>query len=454
MNSNRAVSLRLIQLAAPIVGLNLLNVIALAVDTAMCGQLENNELVLKGLSYALQYIFFMLVFMIGLTVGTVALVARAHGAGEIERANHIFDQSIKFTIFLGIAVATLGNMLAPFVLRLLNAPDDAIDQALIYLRPLLTGTMFYYLAILFGAVLRGVGNTLIAFLVALTSNVLNFLLNYGLILGNWGMPQLGLEGAALGTVISQATGVAIMIVILRRNSIQGLRIQWPRLRFDHKLLKEIISVSFPAALDMAVFTFGIAVLVVLLEGADGMAVAAHGVGFRVQAIAFIPGLSISQATGALVGQALGKGDTQATRRITAASVKLCSLVMSTIAIFLLIFSTDVVALFGVQPNTQLETLSVLWMLLLGCAMPVVGLTVTLFGVFQGAGATKLSLRVNALVTFLVQIPLAITLGHWLELGAFGVWASFPIANAFKAIIGTVLYFQGSWEKVGLKAANR
>ena len=145
------------------VGLNLLQVLALAVDTAMCGRLENAEHALSALGFATQVIFLLMVAMIGLTTGNVALVARAFGAKDHDRVNHLFRQSTLLIIYLAIAVAVLGNLAAPAILRALGASEIVLELGLDYLRPLLTFSVVYYLSILYGATLRGVGNTRLAF---------------------------------------------------------------------------------------------------------------------------------------------------------------------------------------------------------------------------------------------------------------------------------------------------
>jgi Na+-driven multidrug efflux pump len=106
---NESVRARLVRLAAPVVGLNLLNVTVLFVDTAMCSRLPEKTLALEALSFAGQLVFLFTVLMMGLTVGTVALVARAHGAGDRLRASHLLVQSTQLTVLVGILVAIVGD---------------------------------------------------------------------------------------------------------------------------------------------------------------------------------------------------------------------------------------------------------------------------------------------------------------------------------------------------------
>ena len=105
----RPIPIRLGSLAWPIIGINVLTVLALAVDTAMCGRLPDADTALTGLGFATQLTFLLMVAMIGLTVGTVANVARAHGAGHDERINHVLLQATQLTLVLGVFGMLVGH---------------------------------------------------------------------------------------------------------------------------------------------------------------------------------------------------------------------------------------------------------------------------------------------------------------------------------------------------------
>jgi len=177
--AQRAIFRSLFDLAMPIVGLNVLSVLTLAVDTAMCGRLVDAEEALTALGFAGQLIFLLMVAMLGLTVGTVAFIARAHGAGKTERVNHVLHQSILLTYVVSIGVAIVGNLGAGAAMDLLGADPAVRDLGVDYLRPLVGFTVFFYLNMLFAAALRAVGNTMLPFMIALFSNFLNIVRVWG-----------------------------------------------------------------------------------------------------------------------------------------------------------------------------------------------------------------------------------------------------------------------------------
>jgi putative MATE family efflux protein len=440
---------RLFTLAAPIIGLNTLTVLTLAVDMAMCGRLPDSETVLTGLGYATQLVFLLLIAMMGLSVGTVALVARSYGAGERERVNHLLLQSTQLTVLVAIGVAIVGNILAAPLLQLLNARPAEVAVGVEYLRPMLTLTVFYYLSILYAAALRGVGNTRLPFLVSLVTNAINLLLDYGLILGNLGMPALGVQGAALATVLSHGVGVTILIILLRRGAVENVRMPLRPRRIDLSLARELFRVGAPAALDMLIINVAFLSIIGMLGRIDPIAVAAHGVGLRIQALAFVPGLSVAQATGAMVGQALGAGNVAEARQVLRASLLLCTAIMSVLAGIIVAAAYPIVGIFDVTAGGQLEDYAVTWMRLLGYGMPLAALHISFVGLLQGAGSTRTSLWINFIGTLLIQIPLSALLGFPLGLGAVGVWLAFPLSFLAKIVLAWGAYQRGHWARTGL-----
>jgi putative MATE family efflux protein len=445
---DRAIFRRLFDLAMPIVGLNVLSVVTLAVDTAMCGRLVDAEAALTALGFAGQLIFLLMVAMLGLTVGTVAFIARAHGAGTSERINHVLHQSILLTYVVSIAVAIVGNLGADIGMEWLGADATVRELGLGYLRPLLTFTVFFYLNMLFAAALRAVGNTMLPFMIALFSNLLNIVLNYGLILGRLGLPAMGVRGAAWGTVIAQAFAVILMVIILRSDVVHGVRARIHLAPIDHPLARDLFRVGGPAALDMLILNVAFLSVVGMLARVAQVTVAAHGIGLRIQSLAFVPGFGVSQAIGAMVGNALGAGDVPEAREVVRGGMILSTVIMTVLGLSIVFGAEPIIAIFDVDPATELGRYSILWMRILGWGMPVVGVHIALIGMLRGAGATNTSLMINIVGTVIIQVPLSWFLGFVVGWGAFGIWVALPISFVVRLGLGILAYRQGTWARTG------
>jgi putative MATE family efflux protein len=445
---DRAIFRRLFDLAMPVVGLNVLSVLTLAVDTAMCGRLVDAEEALTALGFAGQLIFLLMVVMLGLMVGTVAFIARAHGAGGTERINHVLHQSILLTYVVSIAVAIVGNLGAGVAMRWLGADATVSELGVGYLRPLLTFTVFFYLNMLFAAALRAVGNTMLPFTIALFSNFLNVILNYGFILGRLGLPAMGVRGAAWGTVISQAVAVILMVLILRRDAVYGVRARVHLARIDRPLANDLFRVGAPAALDMLVLNVAFLSVVGMLARVAQVAVAAHGIGLRVQSLAFVPGFGVSQAIGAMVGNALGAGNVSEARQVVRGGMVLSTAIMTVLGLSLVFGAEPIITIFDVDPATELGRYSILWMRVLGWGMPIVGVHIALIGMLRGAGATNTSLMINVVGTMVIQVPLSWFLGFVVGWGAFGIWVAVPVSFLVRMCLGILAYRKGSWARAG------
>ncbi|TFH29920.1 MAG: MATE family efflux transporter [Myxococcales bacterium] len=445
---DRAIFRRLFDLAMPIVGLNVLSVLTLAVDTAMCGRLENAEEALTALGFAGQLIFLLMVAMLGLTVGTVAFIARAHGAGETDRVNHVLHQSILLTYVVSIAVAIVGNLGAGAAMEALGADGTVRDLGVEYLRPLVGLTVFFYLNMLFAAALRAIGNTMLPFMIALFTNVLNIVLNYGLIFGRLGLPAMGVRGAAWGTVIAQAVAVILMVLLLRRDVVYGMRAYLHLAPIDRPLANDLFRVGAPAALDMLVLNIAFLSVVGMLGRVAQVAVAAHGIGLRIQSLAFVPGLGVAQAIGAMVGNALGGGDVREARVVVRGGIMLSTGIATVIGLAIVFGAVPILGIFDVDPATELGRYSLLWMRILGWGMPIVGVHIALIGMLRGAGATNTSLMINIVGTVVIQVPLSWFLGFVLGWGAFGIWVAVPVSFVVRMCLGILAYRRGTWAQAG------
>lgn len=162
-------------------------------------------------------------------------------------------------------------------------------------------------------------------------------------------------------------------------------------------------------------------------------------------------MSIAQATGALVGNALEAGLVDEAKRVLKASIWACVVVMGGLGLLFIVGASPIVVLFNVQSGSELHGYAVSWMWLLGFSMPVVGVYISLRGLLSGAGATRTTLRINLWSTLLMQIPGSYVLGFPLGLSAWGIWFAFPLSFVLKALWAAWEVRRGRWAKIGLRA---
>jgi putative MATE family efflux protein len=439
----------LFALAAPMIGLNLLTVSMYFFDAALCGRLPQGDSAVSAVGDGLQVVFLLMVAMLGLLVGTVALVSRAFGAGEHARVQHVLVQSTQLTLIVGVFIGLAGAALAEPIMIALGASDTVRELGVAYLRPLMLGTPMFYLGLLYAGVFRGVGNTRVPFVCALVANVVNAVLNYALVLGHFGAPALGVTGSAIGTDIAQTINAVMLVWLLRRGVVPNLHLPLVRKPVDRRLAGDLLRIGWPAALDMLVLNLGFMAAIAMLGRIDPATVTAHNIGMRVQSIAFVPGLGLAQATGAMVGQSLGAGDAARATRVVLAAIGLCTVIMIVLAIPIVVAAPQLVRVVLEHPDRLVEVFAVDWMQILGLTMLPTAAALAFMGMFQGSGSTLKSLAINLCTTLAVQIPLAWLFGFVFDLGADGVWWSFPLAGAIKALWGYIVFRRGKWAVTGL-----
>jgi len=189
----------------------------------------------------------------------------------------------------------------------------------------------------------------------------------------------------------------------------------------------------------------------LLGRLDDLAVVAHAIGMRVQSIAYVPAYGVSQAAAPLVGQALGAGDIERARRVARAALLVCTAIMFTLMIPMLLYARPLIHIF--TSDMRVETYAVQWIGLLSFGMVLYGLYFALSAVLSGSGATRTGLRINIWSTLLIQIPAALILTLGFGLGPLGVWLSFPIMFLAKVVFAYIAYRQERWAVTGTRVAT-
>jgi Na+-driven multidrug efflux pump len=150
----------------------------------------------------------------------------------------------------------------------------------------------------------------------------------------------------------------------------------------------------------------------------------------------------------MVGNALGAGDEPEAREVVRGGVILSAVIMTAIGLTIVVGAEPIIAIFDVDPATELGRYSVLWVRVLGWGMPAVGVNIALVGMLRGAGATNTSLMINTVGTIVVQVPLSWFLGFVVGWGAFGIWVALPISFAVRMCLSIMAHRHGGWARVG------
>ena len=429
-------------LAWPVIVDNFLHTLTHTVDMIMVGQLGAISLASVGLGG--QVVFLCQSVMMAITAGTVAMVARSIGEKDREKARQVLEQSLVFGAFAALVVTPFLSYYAGDFVHIYRADQDVLFIASQYLGIAVLGTTFIFICLASAQALRGAGDTKTPLLISSTINMCNIGLNYIFIFGKLGVPPLGVKGAALGTTSAYVLGAFLYGFLLWRKNLK-LYVSFRNFSPDFSLIKKVLNIGMPAAVEQLVIQIGLLVYMVIITSFGTESIAAHQIGIRIQSFAFMPGLGFSIAATALVGQNLGAKKPKEAERSGWEACKLAILLMIGISVFVLLCARGIAEIF--VSEEAVITKAVIFIRILALGLPGIAIHFTLGGALRGAGDTKWPLYASAAGIYGFRIPLATLLGFTAGLGVIGAWLAMIVEYTVRSFFVSLRFKRGGWKEV-------
>ncbi len=428
---------RVAALAGPAVVDGLLSMTVGVSGLLMVGRLGDSAL--AGMGAALQLIWFAISFGAALGTGTTVLIAHALGRGDEVQARHTLVQAT----LAAVAVSCFITSLSPWTreaVALLGGDTEVTRQGAEYLHVTVVGAVVLVPSAVFGGALRGSGDTRTPMIAGLLTNVVNLLVSPALVFGLWGLPALGVAGAAWGATLGRGAGALLLLtILLEGRGVLALpfgRSAMSMWKFDSEEMKRIVRLSLPAAVEqgqstMATLLFGVLVL------SQGTSIsAAQRVVFNLMGISYLPAIGCATAATILVGQAYGSGvphpggPAAITATNRAYMISLVWLVASG-GTFML-FSPALVALYTGVP--EVIEAGIPGLRVIGLYLPISSLAIVFGSALRGSGNTRFPMIASALVMWLVTLPLAWVAGNVLHAGLAGMLFAFTFGGLLGGIV--------------------
>lgn len=415
------------------------------IDIAMLGRLGTEALAAVG--YTSQFFQLAQAALLALSVACVALMARALGAGEPERARGAFAASLVLAMGSAVAISVVAIAFPRQLLGLLNADPGVVERALTYFRLTLGSTLFLAVSLTIESAFRSARNTTTPLVIAGAVTAVKLALNGLLIFGAFGFPRLDLAGAGLATLGSQLVGVCLFVgVALRRDRPESHAVRLRRADFARvrEFLPETARVSWPALGERVLLNSALLIYFWVLSDYGPVAIAAYTIGVRLLSFSWIPGVGISVAASTLVAQALGASDARLAARAGWRAARLSLLVSLVLfVIFALLrktlaegFTDDQEVIAALEP----------FMLLLGIAQPFLGVHFTLAGALRGAGDTVTPLWSATLGNWIFRVPLALLVAKVFHADVVWVWGTVVFDHVTRAIWLTWAFRRERWAR--------
>ncbi len=379
-----------------------------------------------------------------ITAGNV-FVAQFYGAGRLHDCSKVVWQ-VFYVALLASVVVLLG--VVPFVQPLLGAigsrPEIA-DYATRYMRIRLAGCVFVFNNFCLVGFLRGIGDTRTPMKITLAANGLNVLLTWILVFGKLGLPRLGIEGAALGTVLSQAAASASYLWVFFGAGTNGdfgsRRARAP----SAALLKRILRVGLPMGLWWVLEMGGFTVFTMFVSTLGKVELAGHQIVRQMVHLSFLPGVALSVAATTLVGQYVGAGDIAAAERSARNAIRIALAIMVTMGLVFVVFRYPIARLFN--GDGQVVELAARLFLFAAVFQTFDALGTVSSGAIRGAGDTRWPMAVSLVMAWFVFVPSIFLLGRVAGWGVYGAWTG---ATIYISTLGLMLWGRfrgGKWKKM-------
>lgn len=240
----------LIRFAVPLLLGNLFQQLYNTVDLWVVGKFVSNE-AYSAVGAVTPIITMLIGFFMGLASGAGVVISQYYGAKKYNQVRQTVHTSIVMTLALGAVLSVAGILIIPYMLKLMNTAPEAVPEATTYLTIYFAGAMGLLLYNMGSGILRAVGDSKRPFYFLVVSALLNIALDLLFVIG-FGMK---VEGVAYATILSQGVSAALILLVLARSNEDCVRLRWQELRVDRRILRQIIRIGVPSALQMAITSF-------------------------------------------------------------------------------------------------------------------------------------------------------------------------------------------------------
>lgn len=383
-----------------------------------------------------------------LATGGTTMIARYTGAKENEKISPVLKHLLIISAVLLVLPFILTTQLnGKDVMGLIGAKEDAIEIGYRYFKIVTLGFFFQAFNLTVFSAMRGTGDTKNPMKINLSVNLLNVIGNYVLIFGKFGFPRLGVTGAGISTTFSQIAASAIIVIylIFGKHNLKFKIIE--KFSFNKGIIKNLVNIGGPAALEQIIFRVGILVFVRIVSGLGTVVYATHQIGLNILSLSYSPGQAFGIATTTLVGRSLGEKRIDKAEAYIKESNTISLIASGALFIVFFFFGTKLAALYTQDISIISQSESVLK--LMAFIQPFQAITFVLSGGLRGAGDTLSTLIVTLVSVVIIRIAAALILVNVLGLGLIGAWIAMFIDQMTRFIGITMRYRKGNWKYIKL-----
>ena len=412
------------------------------VDSLMVSSLGSYAVAAVGLTT--QPKFLGLALFIAANVSISALVARRKGQQKKEEANRIFLTFLIFLIIMSVILSVVIVMAADPIIRFCGSEEQTHDSAVRYFRIIMGGMIFNVLQMGINAAQRGAGNTRITMRTNLVSNTVNIIFNYLLIQGHFGFPALGIEGAALATVLGTVVSsiMSVLSVWKKDNFVSIPYIIQEKIRPAMEAMGSIVKVGYSVFAEQVLMRIGFMLTAIMAADQGTSAMAAHQVGMNIMGLSFSFGDGLQATAVALIGYSLGAKQPEQAK----AYGRTCRLIGAIISVLLAITyffgARWLMELFFREEEIVEIGISIMHVIIFVVVLQIS--QVIYMGCLRGAGDTLYTAIASTISVTIVRTLGSYFFGYVMGMGIIGIWFGVLADQLSRFVFATIRFKQGKW----------
>lgn len=396
------------------------------VDMIFVGRLGGDAI--AALAFNMPLVFFSIGITFGVGTGATSVIAQFLGAKDKKQADNTAEHTVAMGVIMAVIISLTGHYFRYDIFVFLGAPEGVIDLAGDYFSIIVTGFIFTILNVFFRSIMTGEGDTKTPITFQTGGTVLNMILDPIFIF----MLELGVRGAALATVISQAVVTLLFIYFLfvRRGSY--IQFHYRSFSFSPEIIKRIMVIGIPTSFSMIIMSTGAMVFNRIIVHFGAEAVAAYGIGSRVDQVFFLPIMALSSSMVTLAGMFYGAGRTDLIRSTMYYTFRKGLIIAFTSGIIFYLLAPQFVRIFTVE--TRIIDIAVTYIRHIVFIFPFVTVGMISSRTFQGFGEGLPGLILTSLRVVLLSAPLAYIFINFLHKPLEYVWIAMIISSMIISII--------------------
>ena len=407
-------------LAVPVVFSQVGQLVVQFVDNAMVGRL--GAVPLAGVAFAGNIFFFLFIFGIGIAIGLTPLVGELYAQGRHRKSASYLQNSVILYLAIGIVICAVQFAVIPLFSHM-GQPGEVIEAGIPYYKYLAWSIIPLMLFMAFKQFLEGVGNTKVAMVITIVSNVVNVIFNYLLIYGKAGFPEMGAAGAGLSTLISRILTPLLIIgyFVLNQSSRRYLAFYSAR-NWSRKHIGSLLSVGLPISAQMTLEGGAFAITGIMMGWFGTVALAANQIAIIMANMAFLIVISLGSATTIRVSHAYGAQNFAGIRRVASGSFRIALSWNALIAVLFILCRTLLPRIFTTDADVIAMTGSLL--VFVGLFQLSDGMQATSLSVLRGMQDVKATSVIAFISYIVINLPVGYLFAFVLGMGPQGLWMGY------------------------------